>query len=372
MSLRNKTVLVTGATGFIGSRLVQWLHEVEGARVVALVHQFKNASKLSRFPVELRRGDVLDQDSLAAAVKGCDLIVHAAVTFAGSADVNRRTTVDGARNLCAVALAAGIKRVVYLSTISVHGDTPPGPLDLSTPCRPSDAYGRDKLDAEAVFNEYASQGLSPVILRLPVVYGPWAFWSDYPAGQLAKGRVILPEGGGLCNALYVDDAARAVVAGLTHAEGAAPVTCLISGPAPVTWRSYYEEHGKALRGNPPQILELPLRAIRKATRTPWYLRVWSVRQEARIFMRIPGAWKVAGFLWPHGQKIARKAGLLAPAGASPAPVEVFPHPAHIALMSAHSTIDGLTSGRAIAFAPVFDFAEGMERTRRWLAWAGRA
>jgi nucleoside-diphosphate-sugar epimerase len=372
MSLRNKTVLVTGATGFIGSRLVQWLHEVEGARVVALVHQFKNASKLSRFPVELRRGDMLDQDSLAAAVKGCDLIVHAAVTFAGSAEVNRRTTVEGARNLCAAALAAGIKRVVYLSTISVYGDTPPGQLDLSTPCNPADAYGRNKLDAEGVFQAFAQQGLSPVILRLPVVYGPWAFWSDYPVGQLARGRVILPEGGGLCNALYVDDAVRAVVAGLTHTAGAPPATCLISGPAPVTWKTYYEEHGKALRGNPPEILELPLRAIRKAGRTPWYLRVWSVRQEARIFMRIPGAWKVAGFLWPYGQKLARKAGLLAPDGAPPPPVDVWPHPAHTGLMSAQSRIDGMTSGSAIGFTPVVGFAEGMERTRRWLAWAGRA
>lgn len=372
MSLRGKTILVTGATGFIGSRLVQWLHEVEGARVVALVHHFKNASRLSRFPVELRRGDMLDPDSLAAAVKGCDLIVHAAVTFAGSAQVNRRTTVDGARNLCAAALAAGIKRVVYLSTISVHGDTPPGPFDLSTPCRPGDAYGRNKLESERIFQQFVPQGLSPVILRLPVVYGPWAFWSDYPAGQLARGRVILPEGGGLCNALYVDDAVRAVVAGLEHAGDAAAVTCLISGPAPVTWTTYYEEHGKAMRGYPTQILERPLRTIRKAGRAPWYLRLWSVRQEARILMRIPGAWKAAIFLWPHGQRLARKAGLLAPDGTPPPPVDVYPHPSHIALMSAHSVIDGMTSGSAIGFTPVVGFAEGMERTRRWLAWTGRA
>src|SRR5258708_31455263 len=159
MSLRGKTILVTGATGFIGSRLVQWLHEVEGANVVALVRRFQNASRLARFPVELRPGDVTDLESLRDAARGCSHIVHAAVSFEGTKEQNRRVTVDGTRNVCRVAHEIGAKRTVHLSTISVYGKFPDGPLTEDTPCHPTDDYGRAKLDAERVVDEAVQAGL---------------------------------------------------------------------------------------------------------------------------------------------------------------------------------------------------------------------
>src|ERR1041384_4886662 len=76
MSLKGKKVLVTGATGFIGSRLVQWLQEVEGAEVVALVRRFQNASRIARFGIDMRRGDVTDIASLRAASAGCSRLVR--------------------------------------------------------------------------------------------------------------------------------------------------------------------------------------------------------------------------------------------------------------------------------------------------------
>src|SRR5439155_24367624 len=84
-SLQGKRVLVTGATGFIGGRLIERLILEQGAEVVALVHQFRNASRLARFPLSMVGGDVTEAAVVKKAAEGCDAIVHCAVTFVGTA-----------------------------------------------------------------------------------------------------------------------------------------------------------------------------------------------------------------------------------------------------------------------------------------------
>jgi len=102
-SLKGKRILVTGATGFIGGRVVERLVLEEGAEVVALVHQYRNAVRLARFSVHLIQGDVTDAECVTNAAEGCDAIVHAAVSFTGTAEQNQRVTVEGARNVCETA-----------------------------------------------------------------------------------------------------------------------------------------------------------------------------------------------------------------------------------------------------------------------------
>jgi nucleoside-diphosphate-sugar epimerase len=378
MNLKGAKVFVTGATGFIGSRLVQWLVDVEKAQVVAMVHNFKNASRISRHPIEMVRGDVRDIAALEAAMKGCTHVVHAAVSFAGTAEQNRATTVDGTRNVCEAARKAGIKHFVYLSTVSVYGAMPPGPVDENTPCKPTDAYGQDKLDAEAVLREADGRGLSPVILRLPVVYGPWSFWSSYPMGQFRRGRVLLPDGGGICPAIYVDDAVRAIVAGSQFAGKAGAMTCLVSGPDSVTWKRFYEEHAKASLAQPAEIRMVPKEDILAWYRfnNPGRIRqIWEMRQEARVVMRIPGARLLLGFLrqvWRvlKNRGKTNEGGRLAETDMeTPNKPDVWPDPAHLELMASHSTLVCNVAADTIGFRPSVSFAEGMEKTRAWMKWA---
>ena len=167
MSLKYARILVTGAAGFIGSRLVQWLQEVEGAQVVAFVRQFKSASRIARYPCELRIGDVTHLESLRMAARGCTHIVHAALSFAGTAAQNRRVTVEGASNVCRVA------RETRCATDSLPGH------DLclrqaSSRCAVREHFmpaegrvGRDKPAAERVVNSAIRQGCQPSIFGCP-------------------------------------------------------------------------------------------------------------------------------------------------------------------------------------------------------------
>jgi len=159
MSLSGKRVLVTGATGFIGGRLVERLILREGAQVTALVRDFAHAARLARFDLRMIPGDVRDLALVRTAAQDCDYVVHCAVSFAGSAAENRDVSVAGAEAVCRAAGEVGAAGLVHLSTFSVYGDTPPGPLVESSPKSPSDAYGKSKLEAEELVRVHQRQGL---------------------------------------------------------------------------------------------------------------------------------------------------------------------------------------------------------------------
>lgn len=384
MSLRGKTVLVTGATGFIGSRLVQWLHEVEGARVIALVRRFQNASRIARFAIDLRPGDVTDLDSVRAAAQGCTHIVHGAVTFEGSKEQNHRVTVDGTRNICRVAREIGAERTVYLSTISVYGSFPDGPLTEDSPCRPTDDYGRDKLEAERVVDEAAQNGLPAINLRLPVVYGPWSFWSTYAITRAARGPVLLPSDGlGLCNALYVDDAVSAVISALQGPFDPQRHTFLISAEAPCTWRAFYEEHARATNVSA-EIEDVPLARLRKlfwpSPISLFFQSVWDHRSEAHMLLRVPGGRPIAKTLkWLVQKQIEpppsvatgpSSDGSVAPSVFKRPRVAQLPEPAHVDLLAARAPANIERAKRGMGFSPHVSFDEGVDLTVKWARWAG--
>ncbi len=84
MKLSGKQVLVTGATGFIGGRLVEKLVLEQHANVRVLVRDFSHASRIARFDLEMMRGDITDSSAVTEATKGCEVIFHCAYGFKGS------------------------------------------------------------------------------------------------------------------------------------------------------------------------------------------------------------------------------------------------------------------------------------------------
>lgn len=162
-------ILVTGATGKVGSRLARRLAQ-RGDTVRALVRDATRAADLRGAGIELAVGDLLDAGSLAGAVRGIDAVVHCAAFFRGATPEQAQAVNDlGTQQLATAARDAAVKRFVFTSTGLVYGAKGGGVAGEDDPCAPTAAYPVSKLAAERFL--LALQGLDVRVLRLPFVYG---------------------------------------------------------------------------------------------------------------------------------------------------------------------------------------------------------
>ncbi|OWK21914.1 hypothetical protein AJ88_12900 [Mesorhizobium amorphae CCBAU 01583] len=121
------TVAVLGANGFIGCRTVELLQLSGWANVRPIVRRPDTLASLSRFAIDAMVADARDLQALTAAFAGCQYVVHA---VAGDA----RTIVDAIEPVYRAAAAAGVLRLIYLSSASVHGQSPPPGTDERARC----------------------------------------------------------------------------------------------------------------------------------------------------------------------------------------------------------------------------------------------
>ncbi len=162
-------ILVTGATGKVGSRLAKRLAE-RGDHVRALVRDTKKAGDLERAGIELAKGDLLDAGSLEAAVRGVEVVVHCAAFFRGATPEEAHATNDvGTQHLARAAIAAKVTRFVFTSTNLVYGATGGRVVNEDDACSPKHGYPVSKLAAERFL--LALEGLDARVIRLPFVYG---------------------------------------------------------------------------------------------------------------------------------------------------------------------------------------------------------
>jgi predicted dehydrogenase/nucleoside-diphosphate-sugar epimerase len=243
-----RRVLVTGATGFIGSRVAEILHLRDGWDVRALVHNPGNASRLARLPVEMVQGDLKSPEEARRLVEGCDAVVHCAI---GTAWGQRReifsVTVDGTRHLAEAALHAGVRRLVHLSTMSVYGDDSQltGLLDEATPVHPvkGSDYGESKAAAERMIQQTVQKGLSAAILRPARVYGPFSrIFIMRPLEALAKGGFRwLGNPDVPCDMVFVDNLVEVICRCLDAPAAAVRGEVFNVGDGQqTTWREFYQ------------------------------------------------------------------------------------------------------------------------------------
>jgi nucleoside-diphosphate-sugar epimerase len=236
--------LVTGATGFIGRRVVRRLIELDGpAAVICLVKPPATpleAEALDAFRasgVRLLDGDLLNQPISASAPPRIDRVFHLAANIDTDA-TDRDLIVNhaGTRNLLDwLRPVSSGSRIIYASSVAVHDRdrAPRGPIDESSPLVPRTPYGRTKLWGEAILREGAAAGgYSWTILRLPTVYGP----GQKPGGLFDK-MIELASGGGLLgrvdwpgrtSIIHVDDVAAAMIELSTRPEAAGEIFCVAS------------------------------------------------------------------------------------------------------------------------------------------------
>ena len=163
-------VLVTGATGFVGSHLVEALRR-RHAEVTALVRSTGKAHALESQGVRLVAGDLHDPAALERAAAGQDVIFHVAGLVAAMDEAEfLRVNREGTAGLLEAADRSRVRRFVLVSSMAAGGPSAPGrPHTGDEPPRPVTAYGRSKLAAE----ELVRAGRVPwTILRPPMVYGP--------------------------------------------------------------------------------------------------------------------------------------------------------------------------------------------------------
>ena len=162
-------ILVTGATGKVGSRLSKRLAQ-RGDQVRALVRDQTRASAPREARIELAEGDLLKADSLGAALRGVDVVVHCAAFFRGATPEQAHAVNDlGTQRLAGAARAASVKRFIFTSTGLVYGANGGRLASEDDPCAPTAAYPVSKLNAERFL--LAFEGLDVCVLRLPFVYG---------------------------------------------------------------------------------------------------------------------------------------------------------------------------------------------------------
>jgi len=231
-------VLVTGATGFLGSHIAEQLAR-QGHDVRVLVRRTSDRSFLRHIEAEEALGDVTQPDTLPAAVEDVDAVVHAAgLTKARSAAEFEAVNAGGTANLlAALGPAHPLRRFVLISSLGAHGPSQDGrPRPLEAPPAPVTAYGRSKLRAEEMVRSWAGDGRPTTIIRPPVIYGP-RDRQLLPFFHLARWRLapLLGDGTNAVSCVYVEDAARAAALSATAADAPSATYALDDG-AVYTWR----------------------------------------------------------------------------------------------------------------------------------------
>lgn len=225
--------LVTGATGFVGSHLVEALNRA-GHAVTALVRNPAKAAALHWPGVTLARGDLHSPAALEAASAGQDVIFHVAGAVAARSEAEyMAANREGTANVLAAAAATGAPRIVLVSSGAAGGPTAPGrPATGDEPPRPVTMYGRSKLASEEVVR---GGPLPWVVLRPPTIYGPRDRDNLIKVFRMARLGVAPVFGRGTMeiSAIYAPDLADALIAAATS-EAALGRTWYVNHPEILT------------------------------------------------------------------------------------------------------------------------------------------
>jgi len=316
---------VTGASGFVGSRLTDALKEA--GWIVKAFDLWPREPQPAG--VELIRGDIRDAALLGETMGGTEVVFHLASALGASRigpEEFLAINAGGTRAVFEAARKNGVRRVVHFSSAGVLGHVKAGDVAGETyPLDPRDVYDRTKLEGEHVALEFAAGGTDAVIVRPGWVYGPGDRRTLKLIRTIGRGRFVQAgKGRTLQTPVYVDDLIRGTL--LCAASGRAGEIYNLAGSEVLTVRQMAETIAAAAGRRLPR-LRLPLGPVRAA------------------------AWLMGGvFGWFN-----REAPL------NPSRLAFFVHPKPLDISKAR---------RELGFAPGVDFADGMARAIAWYRSAG--
>lgn len=173
-----KRIFIAGATGFIGSHLVNRLGKSGDYKLSCLVRKTSKVSRLKQLGATLATGDVTNKHSLLEGMKGCDWVINLANIYSYW-EPNRRSYTDvnvtGTRNVMEAALEAAVSKVVHISTLVVYGQPSDSPFMEESPVGPVrfSEYARTKYAGElAAWELFHKRGLPLVVIYPAAALGP--------------------------------------------------------------------------------------------------------------------------------------------------------------------------------------------------------
>jgi nucleoside-diphosphate-sugar epimerase len=288
-------VLVTGATGFLGTSLVERLLARGETDIRCLVRSPGRGSRLealARRPeaeVELFAGSLASPKAAAAALEGVSVVYHLAASLLGAAaDIFLNTVVASKNLLEAIAAAGRPIKVVLVSSFGVYGvaDLPRGHLvDEVTPLEPHperrDLYSQAKLRQEKLFREYqARSGFPLVVLRPGVIYGPRGSRLSARIGLNLMGVFLYLGGDNVLPLTYVDNCAEAIALAGQRAEAEGQTYNVVDDDLP-TCRQYLARYRREVE--PLRVLPIPYPAIQAISSAVQRYHAFSKGQLPAIF-----------------------------------------------------------------------------------------
>jgi nucleoside-diphosphate-sugar epimerase len=253
-------VLITGATGLLGSHLIKELQQ-RGESIRAFVLPVENADLLEKQGVEIVRGDITDPDTLPAAVKGVDLIFHLAGMMGVWRPLSdyRLVNVEGSVNLYKAAQTAGVRRFVHTSSHTVYGLGHGRYMTENDPLKPdADPYSITKTEADRLIRRMMlTSGMETVVLRPGTFFGPGdRLHFGRMAQKMKDGKgVIIGRGDNALPFCYVTDVAQGFLLAGYH-ENAPGNVYNITNDRPLTQLEMFNEIADAVGGKHPK-LHLP-------------------------------------------------------------------------------------------------------------------
>jgi dihydroflavonol-4-reductase len=304
--------LVTGATGFVGAAVARALLQ-EGWEVRALARKGSDRRNLRSIAVEVVEGDLADAGSLAGALSGCEGLFHVAADYRlGAFDPQQlyKTNVEGTRNILHAARDAGVRRIVYTSSVATIGipkDGTPGTEESpSTLVDMIGHYKRSKFLAEEVAREAAGSGIAVVIVNPSTPVGPGDV-KPTPTGQMvfdaAAGRMPAYVDTGL-NIVHVDDVAQGHL--LAYHRGRVGERYILGGQD-MTLREILVDIARIVDRKPPSVrlpsgVVMPIayiaEAVARVTGRSTRITVEGVRMaRKRMFFSSAKAVRELGYQW---------------------------------------------------------------------------
>lgn len=363
--LNNKTVAITGATGFIGSRLVETLYNNVNCKISVLIRNYSSLAHLARFDsIDYTFGNIDDNEVIDNFVKNSDFVVHLA--YDPSSLLRNLNSIKFLSESC----IRYNKRLVHTSTISVYE---PLLSEIVNEDSKYDGsifeYGKRKRLIEEEVTKYIQKGLKTVILQPTIVYGPFsAPWTNRICQQLISGTVVLPNNGdGICNPVYVYDVVRAIINSLEN-DTAIGEKFLISGPDPITWKDFYKGFENLIGTdsidykNSNEIKNTqfnPIKSIRLILGDPKRAFDWEPMKSflQSIKYSIPGKYRtMIKNIYSTYKKIAPSA-------------IYMPNKQMLALYSSKSTVSISKAREKLGYNPKYSFIDGMKKTAKYIQWA---
>lgn len=353
-------IAIIGANGFVGTRLLEMLHlGSSGHLPVPIVRRPSGLAPVCRFAVDWRIGDALELKSLTKALEGCDAVIHSAI--GDPRQIERMPAI-----LCEAASNAGIRRVVYLSSASVHGQAPAHGTTEESPLHTGQVmeYNNAKVRAEiSFFRQCSKRDLEGFALRPGVVYGPRSRWIADLAKDLRGGQAWLHgDGSAVLNGIYVDNLCEAALRCLST-EPSTAGAYLLGDPAPMTWRGFTLAVASGVG-----VSEEHIHSVQKL---PTY------RRELRQRIRDAAAGSFAQTLLPFFPG-SLKQGVKRLLESPPARTEAWSLPSPpaprftqelVLLQQCQWRLPHDKATRLLGYAPRVDSTEGIRRSLAWLAFA---